>query len=107
MPTYLFVNTKTGEEFEEFMSISGKAEYLKKNKHIQPLLTPVTIIGEMRSLDSRTDSTWKEVLSKISEKAPSSPLAEKYGKKKSIKEVKTQEIREKHKKRREKELKRG
>lgn len=34
MPTYTFKNTETQEEFEDFMSISAKEEYLKLNPHI-------------------------------------------------------------------------
>ena len=34
MPTYDFLNTKTGKEFSEFMSISEKETYLKHNSHI-------------------------------------------------------------------------
>ena len=37
MPTYNFKNTETGEEWEEFFSISGKEEFLKENDHIQQL----------------------------------------------------------------------
>ena len=37
MPTYNFKNTETGDEWEEFFSISGKEEFLKENDHIQQL----------------------------------------------------------------------
>ena len=37
MPTYDFVNTETGEEFEEFMSISAREQYLKDNPKIQQM----------------------------------------------------------------------
>ena len=35
MPYYNFKNKETGEEFEEFFTISGREEYLKDNPHIQ------------------------------------------------------------------------
>ena len=35
MPTYRFVNNETGEEFEDFMSISALDVYLNENKNIQ------------------------------------------------------------------------
>ena len=37
MPTYNFKNNKTGEEWEEFFTISGKEEFLEQNSHIQQL----------------------------------------------------------------------
>ena len=35
MPYYNFKNKETGEEFEEFFTISGREEYLKDNPHDQ------------------------------------------------------------------------
>ena len=35
MPYYNFKNKETGEEFEEFFTMSGREEYLKNNPHIQ------------------------------------------------------------------------
>ena len=34
MPNYNFRNNETGEEFEEFFTISGREEFLKSNPHI-------------------------------------------------------------------------
>ena len=100
MPTYVFVNTKTNKQFEEFMSISAKETYLKENPHLQQVLTPTALVSMVGSLQGKTDSGFKEVMSKIAENNPSSPLAEKYGRK-SIKDVKIKEVREKHRKKRE------
>jgi len=104
MPTYLFVNTKTKKQFEEFMSISAREEFLKENPHIQQVLTPTALVSMVGSIDGKTDSGFKEVMSKIAENNPSSPLADRYGRK-SIKDVKIREVREKNRKKRE-ELKR-
>ena len=35
MPTYEFYNTETGENFEKFMKIAAKADYLKENPHLE------------------------------------------------------------------------
>ena len=35
MPTYSFRNTKTGKEYEEFMSISERETLLKENPEIK------------------------------------------------------------------------
>ena len=51
------------------------------------------------SIDGKTSSGWKDVLGKISEAHPRSELAKQYGKR-SNKEVKTQQVIEKHRRRR-------
>jgi hypothetical protein len=95
MPTFRFINTETNEEFEDFISNSTKDELLEKNPHIRQLPSAFSIVTSTGSLDSKTDNTWKEVLAKISEAHPDSELADRYGQK-TIKEVKTKEILNKH-----------
>ena len=81
MPTYDFVNTETGEEFEQFMSISAREEFLKTNPHIQQVLGAT--------------STVSGVLAKVSENHKQSSVANRHGKK-SISESQTQRIVDKH-----------
>lgn len=95
MPTYRFKNIETNEEFEDFLSISKKEELLKKNPHIISLIQPVTIVSSVGSIDSKMSDGWKEVLSKVAENHPGSPLANRYGKS-SIKSNRTKEIVKKH-----------
>ena len=45
MPLYSFKNKKTGKEFEDLMTIAEKEVYLKKNKHIQQMVTSINIIS--------------------------------------------------------------
>jgi predicted nucleic acid-binding Zn ribbon protein len=94
MPTYSFYNNQTGEQFDALMKISEREDYLKNNPHIQPVVTAAQIVGGV-SLTDKVPSGFKEVLSKISEKHPTSTVAQKHGRK-SIKEVKTKEIVKKH-----------
>jgi hypothetical protein len=95
MPSYTFEDTKTGKVFDEFYSISDKEEYLKKNKHIKQLITKINIVS---GTGIKNDSGWKENLSRIAEAHPNSPFADRFGKK-SIKEIKTKQVIEKHRKR--------
>lgn len=95
MPSYTFEDTKTGKVFDEFYSISDKEEYLKKNKHIKQLITKINIVS---GTGIKNDSGWKENLSRIAEAHPTSPFADRFGKK-SIKEIKTKQVIEKHRKR--------
>ena len=57
------------------MSISEMEEFIKQ-KHIKLMPpTKVNIVSSTGGIDSKTDSGWKDTLSKISEKHPNSPLA--------------------------------
>jgi|TARA_B100000035_G_scaffold51735_1_gene40341 hypothetical protein len=96
MPTYRFYNTKTKTEYEDLMSISEMEEFIKQ-KHIKLMPpTKVNIVSSTGGIDSKTDSGWKDTLSKISEKHPNSPLAERYGPRESIKKIKTKQTIAKH-----------
>ena len=95
MPTYRFLNTKTNEEYEDLMSIS-EMESLIKKKYIKLLPpTQMNIVSSVGSVDSKTDSGFKEVLSKAAEAHPNSPLAERYGRK-SVKQTQVDRVRKKH-----------
>ena len=98
MPVYTFENIKTGEEFTEHMSMSELDDYLKKNKNIRQIFTSLNIVGGVAGLTHKPDSGWNDTLQKIAEKHPGTPLAEKF-KKKSIKEIKTKQVIDKHRKR--------
>jgi len=95
MPYYNFKNKETGEEFEEFFTMSGREEFLKDNPHIQQTPSMFGIAGGTGDR-IKNDSGWKENLSRISEAHPRSNLAERYGKK-SVKQSKTEQVLKKHK----------
>ena len=99
MPTYRFYNKRTKKEYTDLMSISEMEEFIQK-KHIK-LLPPTTlnIVSSVGNIDSKTDSGWKEVLSKVSEAHPASNLAAQYGKK-SVKDTQVASIIKKHKRKR-------
>ncbi len=96
MPTYDFENTKTGKTFTDFMSMSEKDKYLKKNKHIKQCLNKINIVGGVGGM--KTDQGWKENMSRIAEAHPTSPFASRFGKK-STKHIKTQQVLQKHRNR--------
>ena len=99
MPTYRFYNKRTKKEYTDLMSISEMEEFIKK-KHIK-LLPPTTlnIVSSVGNIDSKTDSGWKDVLSKITDAHPASNLAAQYGKK-SVKDTQVASIIKKHKRKR-------
>ena len=96
MPTYTFFNKKTRKEFTEMMSISEMEEYLDKNHHISQVIVPINIVAGVSGLTHKNDQGWKEVQSKIAEAHPQSAFAQEH-RKKSIKEVKTEQAITKHK----------
>ena len=95
MPTYRFYDKIKDIEFEDYMTISEMEKLIKK-KHITLLPpTQMNIVSSVGSVDSKTDSGFKEVLSKVSEAHPNSPLASRYGKR-SIKDTQIERVRKKH-----------
>ena len=98
MPSYTFENTKTGEVYDDMMSISDMESFLKKNKHIKQIIGRVNIVSGVSGITHKTDGGWNDNLQRIAEAHPKSALADRY-KMKSIKEVKTQQVINKHRKR--------
>ena len=95
MPTYDFYNTETGEEFEQFMSIAAREEFLKANPHIQQVHLGAMSIVSGVSITGKVPDGFKEVLAKVSENHKQSTVANRHGKK-SISETQTQRIVDKH-----------
>jgi hypothetical protein len=94
MPLYSFIDSQTGEEFDAFMKISEREEYLAQNPHIQPIVTAAGIVSGV-SLTGKVPDGFKEVLSKVAENHPTSSVAQKHGRK-SIKQIKTEQLMKKH-----------
>jgi hypothetical protein len=75
MPTYDFRNKETGEVIERIMSIAAKAEYLKDNPHMEPIITGLPpLIDPVRLGIHKPDQGFKEVLQRIDEKTAGSRL---------------------------------
>jgi predicted nucleic acid-binding Zn ribbon protein len=99
MPIYSFKNTKTGKVYDDMMSIADKEVYLKKNKHIQQMVTKINISSGVVGVGAmRNDNGWKEMQSRIAEAHPASEFAQQHGKR-TAKEIKTQAVVKKHQKR--------
>ena len=98
MPTYEFVNTKTKKLEEHTMSISAYDQFKAENPHLERYYSDAPLFSYSGGGDfagKKTDNTWKEVMSKIAEQNPRSPLAENVLKK-STKRIKTEQILKKH-----------
>jgi|TARA_Y100000034_G_C6869553_1_gene396750 hypothetical protein len=99
MPTYSFKDNNTGEEFDEFMGMSEKDQYLEDNPHISQVPTMFSFVGDhIMGVGPKTDGGFNERMEQIANSHPGSPLANRYGggQTKSHKEIKTRNVLKKH-----------
>ena len=64
MPTYRFLNNDTGEEYEEFMSISALDTYLEENKHVTQLVNGAPMISSGRGM-GKPEQGFRDLLKDI------------------------------------------
>ena len=98
MPTYKFYDHENNQSFEDFLSIDEKDKLLKLNPHIEQVPNGFAIVSTVGNLDSKTDGGFREVMSKIAEQNPLTPLAERYGSR-STRDVKVEQAVKKWKNR--------
>lgn len=99
MPTYNFFNTITEQEVEIFLKMSELDEFKKNYPEYKQIINPPNIVsGISTSKQNRVPDGFKEVLAKTAEAHPYSELANRVGGK-SIKQVRTEQIVDKHWKR--------
>jgi hypothetical protein len=63
MPTYKFLNNDTGEEYEEFMSISALDSYLEEN-NVTQLVNGAPMIHSGRGM-GKPDAGFRDLLKNI------------------------------------------
>jgi hypothetical protein len=75
MPTYVFRNKETGEQFEKIMKISELDSFRAVNPQLETVIQAVSF-GDPTKLSStrKFDSGFKEVLQKIHDRSPGSEL---------------------------------
>lgn len=102
MPTYNFKNNETGEYEEHFMKISELDQFMEDHPELEKVILSAPNFnysshaqGSVTDIAAKKDKGWKEVLQKIGEQNPISQVAEDHNQK-SIKQVKTQQVIEKH-----------
>lgn len=78
MPTYVFKDTNTDEVWEESCSIAERDGFLDANPHITTVIQPV---GFVSNNGLRNDDGFKDMMSRIADANPTTPIAEKYGRK--------------------------
>lgn len=94
MPLYEFRNKETGETFEQFLSFSGREELLK-DPNIEQVISAPALISGIAGVTHKNDSGFTDMMSRIANANPHSPLAQQYGDK-GVKASKTREVVNKH-----------
>jgi hypothetical protein len=75
MPTYVFRNKETGEQFEKIMRISELDNFRNENPQLETVIQAVAFGDPTKLTSSRKfDTGFKEVLQRIHEKTPGSEL---------------------------------
>jgi hypothetical protein len=67
MPTYKFLNNDTGEEFEDFMTISALDELLKNKSHLTQLVNGAPMIHSGRGM-KKPDDGFRDLLKDMKKK---------------------------------------
>jgi hypothetical protein len=100
MPKYLFLNLETDELEEYTLRISEYDAFKESNPTLQRYIDSAPKLSYNGTGDfgnKKPDNTWNEVLSKVAEQNPRSELANRV-RRRSAKEVKTDQVIEKHNK---------
>ena len=98
MPTYTIRNKEFGTERDVFCTYSELQEMLKSDDIEQVLSAPLTLVGDhiVKQGDGKMDGGMKEVFSKIGDKHPNSPLADRFSSGGSNAQKKVTEVAKKH-----------
>ena len=94
MPTYVFEDKLTGEQFEEFLTMGEKEEFLKGNPDYKQVLTAPNVISGIRPSTGKLGG-FKEVLQRVGEANPGSAVDQAHNTRTS-KQVATDKIAKKH-----------
>jgi hypothetical protein len=75
MPTYVFRNKETGEQFDKILKMSELDSFRADNPQLETVIQAVAFGDPTKLTSSRKfDSGFKEVLQKIHERSPGSEL---------------------------------
>ena len=94
MPTYTVRNKEFGTEKDIFCTYDELQEMLKKNKQLVHVLSAPALVGD--HVVKRMDGGMKEVFSKIGDKHPGSPLADRFSSGGTNAQKKVTEVAKKH-----------
>jgi hypothetical protein len=90
MPIYEFRLKETGEVFEEFFNYQQKIDFLEANPDIEEIIGAPNFISGIAGVTHKNDSGFNDLLNRIGNANPYSPLGEQHADK-GIKSTKTRE----------------
>ena len=98
MPTYTIRNKQTTESFDVFCTYPELQKMLENDSDLVQMLTAPAIVGDhiVKQGDGKMDGGMKEVFSKIGDKHPGSPLADRFSSGGSNAHKKVIEVGKKH-----------
>lgn len=94
MPMYTLKRVSTGETWDVIMSISDMIE-ITKDDDIQTVMFAPKFISGISGVTHKNDGGFKDLMSRVADANPHSPLADEYGKK-DVKSSKVREVARKH-----------
>ena len=97
MPTYTIHDTKKDEFFDTICTWGELEEFLDNNPQCRKVITAPAIVSGVQGRSFRTDGGFNEVMSKIADSHPNSPLADKVNKKDTIVQTKVRNVAQKQK----------
>lgn len=87
MPIYQFRIKETDEVFEEMFTFEQKRVFLEENPEFEQIIGAPAIISGVSGVTHKTDGGFNDLLNRIGNANPYSPLAQQYGDK-SVKATK-------------------
>lgn len=90
MPIYEFRLKETDEVFEEFFTYEQKREFLEDNPDIEEIIGAPHVISGIAGITHKNDSGFNDLLNRIGNANPHSPLGQQHG----DKDIKSTKIRE-------------
>jgi hypothetical protein len=90
MPLYEFRIKESGETFEEYFTYDQKKAFLEDNPEFEEIIGAPNIISGISGITHKTDSGFNDLLNRIGNANPHSPLGQQHGDK-GIKATKVRE----------------
>ena len=97
MPTYTIRDKNKDEYYDTICTYDELQEFLSNNPQCEKVITAPAIVSGVQGKSFKTDGGFNEVMSKIADKHPNSPLADKVNKKDTIAQNKVRNVAKKHK----------
>lgn len=79
MPIYQFRIKETGDVFEEMFTFDQKKRFLEENPEFEQIISAPAIISGISGVTHKTDSGFNDLLGRIGQANPYSPLGQQYG----------------------------